>query len=65
MSPVGSSKNGTLNEMYNPSYYSISLASCPPIATSHTPVSAPTFSASFQTEQVYHLKIILMFNQNF
>jgi len=51
MSPVGSSKNGTLNEMYNPSYYSISLASCPPIATSHTPVSAPTFSASFQTEQ--------------
>jgi len=51
MSPVSFHKNGSLNEMYNPSYYSISLAACPPIATSHTPVSAPTFSTSFQTEQ--------------
>jgi DNA-binding beta-propeller fold protein YncE len=51
MSPVGSYKNGTLNELYNPSYYSVSLASCQPIATSHTPVSAPTFSTSFLSEQ--------------
>jgi len=51
MSPVMNNKHGDLNEMYNPSYYSVSLVDCPPIATSHTPVSAPAFSASFEKEQ--------------
>merc|ERR1739844_805129 len=51
MSPVLSNKHGELNEMYNPSYYSVSLVDCPPIATSHIPVSAPAFSTSFEKEQ--------------
>jgi len=51
MSPVVSNKHGELNEMYNPSYYSVSLVDCPPIATSHIPVSAPAFSTSFEKEQ--------------
>merc|ERR1712168_710539 len=51
MSPVMNNKHGDLNEMYNPSYYSVSLVDCPPIATSHIPVSAPAFSTSFEKEQ--------------
>jgi len=53
MSPVAHYKNGTLNEIYNPGYYSVSLASCPPLATSQSnaPGSVPGLSVSFQAEQ--------------
>eukprot|EP00088_Acartia_fossae_P038737 TRINITY_DN401_c0_g1_i3.p1 TRINITY_DN401_c0_g1~~TRINITY_DN401_c0_g1_i3.p1 ORF type:complete len:692 (-),score=160.89 TRINITY_DN401_c0_g1_i3:145-2166(-) len=51
MSPVQTVKTGSLNEVYNPGYYSLSLSSCPPLASSNTPVSAPKFSASFRAEQ--------------
>jgi len=55
LSPVASYKNnGTLNEIYNPGYYTVSLASCPPLATSQSNSSAPcapSLTASFQSEQ--------------